>query len=123
MDREEFLARVAQYAALPAGQDAETVATTVLTTLGQRLSGGQGDDLAAYLPLEMAAALKGTGGQAGPFDRDEFLTRIADQEGVDTATADHHARAVLRTAGEAVPDAEVDDTFAQLPGTLTNMFA
>lgn len=122
MEREEFLSRVASYAALATADQAEQVTNTVLGTLGDRITAGQAQDLAAYLPTELAAALVATSNSAGAFGRGEFVRRVAGHDGVERGDAELRARAVLRALYEAVPDGEAGDTFAQLPADLYELF-
>jgi uncharacterized protein (DUF2267 family) len=46
---------------------------------------------------------------------DEFVARVAEREGVDPDEAREHARAVLTTLRESIPDREVFDIVAELP--------
>lgn len=46
---------------------------------------------------------------------DEFVSRVAEREGDSLDEAREHARAVLSTLREAVPDEEFVDITAQLP--------
>lgn len=122
MDREEFLARVATYAALDDGAQAGQATDTVLGTLGNRITAGQAHDLAAYMPVELGASLTATTNNAGAFDSEEFIARVAEHDGTDRDTADLRVRGVLRTLREAVPENEAADTFAQLPRDLYALF-
>ncbi len=92
-----------------------------LEVLGQRITFGQADDLAAALPADFKRFLKQSP-LAQPFGIDEFLAQIADREGVDPATAEEHARAVLSTLADNAPKDELVDTFEQLPKEIRNLF-
>jgi uncharacterized protein (DUF2267 family) len=91
----------------------------VLETLAERIAGGDVDDLIVRLPLHLHPPLKRgkehTGGKAVRLSVDEFVSRVAEREGVSLEDAREHARAVLTTLREVVPDAEFRDVTAQLP--------
>jgi uncharacterized protein (DUF2267 family)/ribosome-associated translation inhibitor RaiA len=94
-------------------------APAVLDALGERVSSGQVEDLAAQVPDDLAEALRRgdrrSKGQARPLALDEFVRHVADLEGVSPATARAHARAVLLALRDVVDEKEFGDTLAQLP--------
>ena len=105
-----------------AGTDADAARRAidaVLETLGERLSGGEVDDLVRQLPDEFADALQRgdalSNGAARRMSLEEFVRRIADREGVTPDEAHAQARAVFATLREALPEREFDDVLAQLP--------
>lgn len=115
---EEFWRRVANRAAFDA-DGARRATDAVLTTLAERISGGEVDDLIGRLPVELHPPLQeGTArsnGVARRMSLDDFLRRIAEREGVTPAEAREHARAVFATLREAVGESEFLDVSAQLP--------
>jgi uncharacterized protein (DUF2267 family) len=115
---EGFLHRVAERAALDAG-GARRATDAVLTTLAERISGGEVEDLIRRLPAELHAPLREgdalSNGAARRMSLDEFVRRIAEREGVTPGEAHEHARAVFATLREAVGDQEFLDVTAQLP--------
>jgi uncharacterized protein (DUF2267 family) len=115
---EEFWERVADRAALDA-DSARRATDAVLTTLAERISGGEVDDLISLLPVELHPPLKQgnalSNGVARRLSLDDFLRRIAEREGVTPAEAREHARAVFATLREAVGESEFRDVSAQLP--------
>jgi uncharacterized protein (DUF2267 family) len=115
---EEFWERVAQRAALDA-DGARRATHAVLTTLAERISGGEVDDLIARLPVELHPPLQEgnalSKGVARRLSLEDFLRRIAEREGVAPAEAREHARAVFATLREAVGEEEFLDVSAQLP--------
>lgn len=60
--------------------------------------------------------------EPGAFDRNAFLKRVSDKEGVDLRTAEEHSRAVLSVLGEWIPRAELRDTLEQIPNDMRNLF-
>ncbi len=94
-------------------------AEAVVETLGERISGGEVEDLEARLPLELRPALErgraASGDHARSMPLQRFLSRIAEREGVPPAEALVHTRAVLATLREAVGDEEFFDVISELP--------
>jgi uncharacterized protein (DUF2267 family) len=120
-EQEQFLTTVAQHAQLsrPA---AERATEATLTTLAERLSGGEARDLAARLPREIAPRLRADGRAEG-FGADEFVRRVADREGTDPATAARHARAVFAALERAVGPREVADMISELGRNFAPLIA
>lgn len=118
MPAAEFWRRVAERAALDTDR-ARRATDAVLTTLAERISRGEIDDLISRLPVELHPPLqKGddlSNGAARRMSLDDFLRRIAEREGVTPAEAREHARAVFATLREAVGEHEFLDVSAQLP--------
>jgi uncharacterized protein (DUF2267 family) len=95
---------------------AERAARAVLETLGERISGGQARDLARDLPGDVRRwLLDSATGDAEAFDATEFVRRVAEREGVDTDTAERHARAVFIAVARLVRSSEFEDMAAELP--------
>jgi uncharacterized protein (DUF2267 family) len=101
--------------------ESENAARAVLETLGERITRGEADDIAAFLPRELRRALTAAPEPAEAFGLDEFLGRVAEREGVDVQTAREHARAVLGTLGFAVAPGELRDMAAQLPADFEEL--
>jgi uncharacterized protein (DUF2267 family) len=96
-------------------EEAERAARATLETLGERITGGEAEDIARFLPRELRPILESASALAEPFDMEEFVRRVARREGVDEATARLHARAVFVALGRAVAPGELRDMAAQLP--------
>jgi uncharacterized protein (DUF2267 family) len=111
---ERFITTVEQRAAL-SGIDAERAARATLQTLAERISGGHARELAQDLPLHLRRWLLAGGEDAEEFGVGEFVGRVAEREGVDTETADQHARAVLIALARLVRGEEITRLAAQLP--------
>jgi uncharacterized protein (DUF2267 family) len=113
-----FIQRVADRAATDA-DEARRAIDAVLETLAMRIAGGEVDDLRARLPVEFHAALERgkelSGGKAMRMSLDDFVRRVADQEGTSRERALEHVSAVLRTVREAVGEQEFLDVTSQLP--------
>lgn len=98
---------------------AEEVLAATLATLGERLTQGEGQDLAAELPDELGEYLSKEGqhksGASEPFDVREFIDRVGRREGVTALEAEKHARAVFQVLDDAVSGQQLDKAMAQLP--------
>jgi uncharacterized protein (DUF2267 family) len=112
---EEFLGQVRQAGGLASRDEAEHAVEATLSTLANRISAGQAQDMAPHLPAEFRVHLAGSPEQASAFDRETFLDRIATAEQTDHSTAERHARAVFAAVRETVPQQEFSDTLRQLP--------
>jgi uncharacterized protein (DUF2267 family) len=117
----EFIKQVQSRAALDSRDEAMKATRATLEALGQRLFGGEPQDLAAQLPRELADCLR-QGPKSEAFDLSEFYQRISRKEGVEIEKASAHARAVIEVLCEAVTQGEIDDICAQLPGDFAALF-
>ncbi len=115
---ETFILRVVAYGALDLSS-AWAAAEAVLEVLGERLSAGEAEDLAARLPDELAEWLRRgerrTNGRAASLDVEAFVERVAEREDVSPAAARRHVRAVLLAVRDVAGERELDDALAQLP--------
>jgi uncharacterized protein (DUF2267 family) len=115
---EEFVSRVADRSALDP-ERARRAAEAVLETLGERIAGGEVEDLAAQLPPDLRPALERgnarSSGKAQRMSLPDFLSRIAELEGVIPEEAREHAYAVLTTLRAVISEKEFDDLLAELP--------
>lgn len=96
-------------------EEAERAVQATLRTLGERITRGEADDVAAFLPRELRKVLVSVPEPAEAFGLGEFLRRVAEREGVDRQTAQRHAEAVFVALGHAVAPGELRDMVAQLP--------
>jgi uncharacterized protein (DUF2267 family) len=123
---EDFIRRVADRAATDE-ETARLAAEVVLETLGERLAGGEVEDLAAQLPVELRPALaRGNArsrGKAVRLSLDEFAAYVAEREGVRLEQALDHVGAVLRTVRDAVSDDELADLVEQLPAAYVDLLS
>jgi uncharacterized protein (DUF2267 family) len=118
---DEFFTQVQQTGAIDSRDQAELAVHATLQALADRISAGQAQDLALHLPAEVRADLMGAAEPAQPFNRDEFLGRIATIEATDHATAELHAHAVLTALRVNVPEKEFADTLEQLPSDIRRL--
>jgi uncharacterized protein (DUF2267 family) len=114
MDYDRFITIVARSAGIDR-ESAEEATRATLQTLADRIDGGEARQLATELPAELAPYIGKVGG-AERFGFEEFLRRVAEREGVDVDTAEHHATLVFAVLGQAVDARELHDVQEQLPG-------
>ena len=90
-----------------------------MEALGDRISLGDADDLATFLPPDLGRALaRGeakSSGAARPLSLDEFLAEIADLEGTDIQDAREHAPVVFAVLRHLIGDEPFRDVFEQVP--------
>jgi uncharacterized protein (DUF2267 family) len=121
MKANEFIKQVKIRAGLNSREEAIDATQATLSVLGERLFGGERDDLAAQLPPELQSFLME--GKAGEkFDVHEFFVRISEEEDCAVDEAAEHARAVLEVLCEAVSQGEIEDIKAQLPKDFAELF-
>ena len=111
----DFVARIEGGLDNPESAEAEEALEATLEALGECISGGEAEDLAAELPSELAEALTRAGGDPESLSLEEFFGRVAEKQGSGEALAEKHARAVLSVLGRAVDDGELSDMRSQLP--------
>jgi uncharacterized protein (DUF2267 family) len=114
MKYDEFIESVRQRTGLPRPA-AATLTHAALRVLGERLSGGEAEDLKAQLPKELQDEL------AVPREKPalswgaaEFTRRVAHVADIDEPAAQIGAAAVIATLRDAVTPGEFDDVLSQL---------
>lgn len=121
MDYDQYIKRVKERALYSSDEEAARSVRSVLEVLSARLSAEEADDIAALLPKELKPYLK-RNGQVENFGLDEFLSRVAEKEGVDPTIARYHSVAVLSALAAAVPTSELIHAFSELPREIRDLF-
>ncbi len=121
MNYSTFMQYVKERAKFRSDDAVKKTIETVLEVLGQKISGGQAEDVAKALPPQLRPYLSQTA-EAAAFNRAEFLMKISGREGVDLATAEEHARAVLSVLADWIPSAELRDTLQRIPNDMRTLF-
>jgi uncharacterized protein (DUF2267 family) len=119
---EEFLNKVQDRIGPADPDETRRAVTATLSTLSERISGGEAKDLAAQLPEELKEPIQRSGEEAEGFSFEEFLRRVGEREGANTDAARDHASAVITALGEAVTGEQLDDVRAQLPQEFAPLF-
>ncbi|PZG23095.1 DUF2267 domain-containing protein [Nonomuraea aridisoli] len=126
MQHDEFIGKVQARAHLGARDQAERACRATLETLGERITEGLADHLAAQLPHEIGEHLRRTEvlgglGSGQHFGREEFVQRVADRAGVDTSRATYLARVVLEVTEEATQGKIMDKVRDSLSQDLRHL--
>ena len=120
MDYAEFLEAVGKRAQMPPTEAANVIRAT-LTTLTERISGGEARDLVTQLPEEFRGYLHKEVDFAEQLDLAEFLNEVRTRAGMDRQRAVEGARAVLTTLREAVSAEELQDLESELSKDLRQL--
>ena len=118
---DEFVARVRELAELKTNEEAERAIRATFETLKERLAGNEPNNLAAQIPDELAAPLRGEGGRDN-FSLAEFYRQVAEKEGVEEPEAIRHTRAVAAVLQAAVTTGEMDHIREQLKPEYAELF-
>lgn len=113
MQRDEFLSEVENRAELDDRQRAADATEAVLETLGERVLGGEADDVAAQLPDEVADPLTRVDADEA-FDFEEFTDRVDDRLDAD-ASPKRTSQAVASVVVDATTRGELQDLVSELP--------
>ncbi|WP_026454810.1 DUF2267 domain-containing protein [Saccharomonospora iraqiensis] len=119
----EFAEKVRERAGIDNVEEADQLSRACAQVLGETISGGQAENLALQLPDELGAELAAQRGQASSFDKAQFLEKVGGKIlSVDTDRVERQVAAVFATIRETTRKGELNDTLAQLPPELTEMF-
>jgi uncharacterized protein (DUF2267 family) len=131
MNFDEFTGEVQHRLELPGTGEAVRATRATLMTLGQRIPEGNANDLAASLPMEIKWYMTGAVHDHGQrFDWSEFVSRVAEIEGVEQQEAAYRSQVVvdlvaslvpesdLRQLRDALPESEDDEDWGQLFGVV-----
>ena len=122
MQESELLSAVQDTAGVADQEHVRDAVAATLRVLGQRLAGGEPQDLAAQLPGSLGDALP-TEGAGERFDVDEFYRRVAEAEGRDCSPEEgrRHARAVMAALKNGLPPSVFDHVAGQLPDEYADL--
>jgi uncharacterized protein (DUF2267 family) len=122
MHLQDFLGQVQHEARMSSLDEAMRATRATLTTLGERLGGGEPGNVGAQLPDELARLLGDDNATGERFSSDEFLRRVSEREEVDLPKSVFHTRAVLAVPSQAVSDGAVAHLRGQLPDDFQRLF-
>lgn len=121
MNYEDMLGRIAVGAGLEK-DEADRVTRAFFRTLAARLGNEEAQELAAQLPTELQGTLAPTDPDVEELSIEGFLSRMAEDAGIENARAEQAAHVVWRTLKETVSQGELSDVASQLPNELVKMF-
>lgn len=116
---------VARRARIESQTTAERATLAALQTLGEHVSEGQAEDIAAEPPDGIAETVTDRSAETPEsFSPGTFVRRVAEREAdeVDENTATTHTRAVFAALSEAGLDDELRDARGQLPDEFATLF-
>ena len=122
MNFNEFTGQVQHRLQLAHPGEAVRATRATLTTLGERIHGGEATDLASPLPMEIDRFLI-EAEHAQRFDYQEFVDRVATRSGVDHADAHYQAQQVVAVVAMVVPPGNIEKVRNQLPDDFDGLFA
>ena len=114
VDDNEFIGLVAKRSGTSSEQ-ATALTRATLTTLAERIDGGEARDLASQLPEGLRAYAFGPGETAERFGCDVFVERVSGRADVEVTQAKDGVTAVFDVLREALPPDGYDDVVSQLP--------
>lgn len=125
MQHDHILDTVARRADLESPDVAEGATVATLETLGEHLSAGEAEQIAAELPDDLAVSVVARSDETPEeFSLDEFVERVRKREGVDVDDAEAmvHARAVMAALVDAGLSNELREAREQLPNEYASIF-
>ena len=120
MNYAEFREAVAKRAGL-SPPEADNIIRATLTTLTERISGGEAHDLASQLPGGLRGHMHKDVDFGERLDLAEFLNEVRARAGVDRQPAAEGARAVLTTVRDAVSVEEFKEMASELPKDIQQL--
>ena len=121
MQYDEFVGQVQHRARLASPGEAIRAIHATLETLGERLFGGEANNLAAQLPREIGYYLT-LAEFLEAMSLKEFYQRVSERERIDLPVSIYHAQAVVSVLLDAVSPGEIADVRAQLPSEYQHLF-
>lgn len=119
-----FVSDVQQAAGLSSNEHAQQLTVATLNVLGQSVSQGQAQQLATWLPPELAGELSHPRGSAKAIDPRSFVDKVSGKiPTTDTDEATRQVAAVFQTVQARTPRGKLDHTIDQLPPGLANLFS
>ena len=116
MNFDEFTGEIQHRLGLPGTGEAVRATRATLMTLGQRIPEGNANDLAASLPMEIKWYMTGAVHDHGQrFDWAEFVSRVAEIEGVERQEAAYRSQVVMDLVGSLVPESDLRQLRDALP--------
>ncbi|MGR6319820.1 DUF2809 domain-containing protein [Micromonospora soli] len=120
VDDNKFIGLVAKRTGMST-EEATAVARATLTTLAERIDGGEARDLADQLPEGLRAYAFGPGETAERFGLDVFVERVSGRADVDVDQAKDGVTAVFDVLREALSPAGYEQAVSQLPGEFAEV--
>ncbi|MFC7213726.1 DUF2267 domain-containing protein [Saliphagus sp. GCM10025334] len=125
MQEDEFYAHVQEVSHLETTDRAQAASEAVLATLGEALTGGEAEDVAAQLPGELARILEDADHDGTGCERDEFMNRVREHvrdRDIEADDAERFTEAVTDVIAVTLTNDEVEDLNGQLDAEIQPLF-
>lgn len=125
MQEDEFYALVQEASHLETTDRARIATEAVLETLGETLTGGEAENVAAQLPGELATLVEDADHDGAGYDREDFVERVGDHlrgTDVESDDAERFADGVTDALAAALTRGELQDLKSQLDDGLDPLF-
>jgi uncharacterized protein (DUF2267 family) len=125
MQENEFYKLVQEASHLETIDHARVASEAVLETLGETLTGGEAEDIAAQLPSELASLVEDADHDGAGYDREAFVEHVGDHlQGTDVedGDAEQFADGVTDAIAATLTQGELQDLKAQLDDDLHPLF-
>ncbi|WP_293027253.1 DUF2267 domain-containing protein [Natronococcus sp.] len=125
MQEDEFYKLVQEASHLETIDRARIASEAVLETLGETVTGGEAEDVAAQFPSKLASIVEDADHDGAGYDRETFVERVADHlQGteVEGDDAEQFADGVTDAIAATLTQGELQDLKAQLDGDLHPLF-
>ncbi|WP_049992091.1 DUF2267 domain-containing protein [Natrinema salifodinae] len=125
MQENEFYGLVQEAGHLDTTDRAQAATEAVLATLGETLTGGEAENVAAQLPDGLASIVEDADHDGAGYDREDFVERVGEQlrgTDVEPDDAEQFADAVTDALAVALTDGELQDLKSQLDDDLDPLF-
>ena len=125
MQENEFYSLVQEAGHLESMDHAQAASEAVLGTLGETLTAGEAEDVAAQLPDDLARIMEDADHDGAGYGREEFVERVGEHlrdTDVEPEDAEQFAEAVTDAVAAALTEGEVEDLKGQLDEDLQPLF-
>lgn len=125
MQESEFYSLVQEAGHLESMDRTQAASEAVLATLGETLTGGEAEDVAAQLPNELARILEDADHDGAGYGREAFIDRVGEHlrgTDVEADDAEVFTEAVTDAVVGALTEGEVENLKGQLDGELQPFF-
>ena len=109
----EMLAHVQKIGHFGSTEDAGKAIHAVSGVLARRISQKEAQKMASQMPKEVASVMSSVS-EHEVFGLQDFFSRIAEEMGIDSAEAMHHAEVVLGVFQDALPTEILEGVFSEL---------
>ncbi|MCU4972636.1 DUF2267 domain-containing protein [Halobacteria archaeon AArc-m2/3/4] len=125
METTEFYGLVQEASHADTTDSAEIASEAVFETLGETLTAGEAENVAAQLPSELAGHLEDVDHDGSGYDREAFVERVGEhlrETELDPDEAERYTQGVTDALAAALTQRELQDMKAQLGVEIHSLF-